>query len=425
MKDIRIQIDGTNFINNGDFTDQQIHQLAQIKLIKKYNKKNITGFKLAFVGCVELNDLVLVSLPYGITSKQIQGCTESKIRSLLVNVIKSIKQYTNKTDVVTSGKIAASFYLLDDLESNGLLTKFIKSDSTKDNGSINWAKTIKRNTPFKIGNTWGYTDFIRRGNINHETHELTMVHKWAIKEAFSLISLISDDYKIDIDDYETHLSESDIKEILFRLQPKLTKDRDIHVLDMIHQLINENDRFNISAIYTKNFNLIWEQALQNVLEHNQLLRDKIPNVLWNDISEVTNELKIKVKSEGGSPEVDIIFKVNDTLHVLDAKYYDLFNKGSRPGLTDLWKQFYYGQAYKAIFDTKELPNNGFVFPCFMPESSIFIKKFSTVNFSVNSESGEINNLTEIPAFVASINLVLDSYLHKKSLQKYYLEIIDI
>ena len=424
MKNIIIQIDGTNFVNNGDFTDQQINQLTQIKLIKKYNHKNVSGFKLAFVGCIELDDLVLISLPYGITRRQIQGCTKSKVRSLLVNVIKSIRKYTNNIDVVLSGKIAASFYLLDDLENNGLLTKFIKSDSKKDAGSINWAATIKRNNPVKFGKIWAYTDLIRRENTNHETHELTLIHKWAIKQALSLISLISDDYKIDIEDYETHLSENDIKEMLFRLQPKLTKDRDIHVLEMVQQLLSESDQFAISAIYTKNFNLIWEQALQTVLKHDQLLKSKIPNVIWNDISEVTQDLEIKEKFEGGSPMVDIIFKANGTLHILDAKYYDLFNKGGRPGLSDLWKQFYYAQAYKAIFETKELPVNGFVFPCFMPDTVVFIKEFSSVNFSVNSELGEKCNLTKIPAFVASINLVLDSYLHGKSLQDEYIKLTE-
>ena len=425
MKKIMIQVDGTNFINNGDFTDQQINQLSQMKLIRKYNKNDLIGFKLAFVGCIELSNLILVSLPYGVTELQIKDCTESQIRPFLVNVIKAIRQYSNKIDIVTSGKIAASFYLLDDLESNGLLSKYIKSDSKKESGKINWSKTIKHSIPTKIGETWSYTNFFRRGNTKHESHELTIIHKWAINQAYNLISLISDDYKIDPDDYETCLSASEINEIIFRIQPKLTKDRDIYVLDMIHQLVCNNDQYNVSAIYTKNFNLIWEQALQNVLKHDIFLKNKVPNVQWQDISTVTDDFNIKAKFKGGVPEVDIIFQANNTLHILDAKYYDLFNGGGRPGLTDLWKQFYYGQAYKAIFDTQSQPFNGFVFPCFMPDSSMFIKKFSSVKFSVNSESGEINNLTEIPAFIASIDSVLDCYLQKKYLQEDYLKLTNL
>jgi len=298
-------------------------------------------------------------------------------------------------------------------------------NSEKDKGAINWGKTIKRSTPFKSGNSWIYTDFIRRHNINHDENELTLIHKWSIKQAIDLLSFISDDFPLLTDDFDTQLTIDDVKDIALKLYPKITKDREIYIINLILQLINEKSEFDLSAIYTKNFNLIWEKALQKTLGHNEFLKNKIPKVKWNDVITITEALHISPTLNAASPEVDIIFQTESELHILDAKYYDIFNNKSRPGLTDLWKQFYYGQAYKAILEIDEIPHNGFVFPCYMPKSDYFIKKFASVEFFVNLKNGSHNKLTEIPAYVASLQLVLDAFIYSESIQnKYLTEIVN-
>lgn len=423
MKNICIQIDGTA-ITHDILTEYQIQKLYELGLIKKIQINNFPVFKLSFVGCIEVDEIILISLPYGVTKLQLEKLPKKSFHNLIKSLIKSIRffshHYLNNNEFVLSGKLAASFYLLEDFENNGILTKHIKYNAEKDRGSINWGKTIKKNTPFKSGSSWIYTNFIRRHNINHDENELTLIHKWAVKEAINMLSIISDDFPSIPDDFETQLTNDDVKEIALRLYPKITKDREIHVVELILQLVNESSNFELSAIYTKNFNLIWESALQKVLEHSHELKNKIPKVRWNDIAITTKELEMHSLIKGVSPEVDIIFQAGTDLHILDAKYYDLFNTGSRPGLTDMWKQFYYGQAYKVILESEETPKNGFIFPCFILQPEIFIKKFSSVEFFVPISNGDQNKLTEIPAYVASLQIVLDSFIYSQSLQNKYL-----
>lgn len=424
MKNICIQIDGSLLTPNEIFTEYQIAKLLKLGLVKKIQKNNFSDVKISFVGCIELNDVILISLPYGVSYNQLKNTTFKDYQDLIISIIKSIRffshHYLDNNEFVLSGKLAASFYILEDFENHGILTKLIKYNSKKDKGSINWGKTIKRKIPFKASNSWVYKDFIRRHNINHDDNELTLIHKWSIKKAIDLLSFISNDFPLFTDDFDTQLTIHDVKDIALKLHPKITKDREIYVINLILQLINETSSFDLSAIYTKNFNLIWEKALQKTLGHNEFLKNQIPKVKWNDDITSAQALHISPTINAASPAVDIIFQSGSDLHILDAKYYDVFNNKSRPGLTDLWKQFYYGQAYKAILEVDEIPHNGFVFPCYMPQSDYLIKKFSSVEFCVNSKSGNHNKLTEIPAYVASLQLVLDAFIYSESIQNQYL-----
>ncbi|TLU65297.1 LlaJI family restriction endonuclease [Thalassotalea litorea] len=424
MSLVNIQVDGCVFRCEDLFAEEQIANLTSNNLLKSACSDNKYKVKTTFVGCIEVGDTLLISLPYGITSKQLNTNYPHQFKSLVVKVIKSIKHfshhYLGKNEIVQSGKLSAALLILEDYELNGILTKYNKQNFVRDKGKINWNNTLKKSQPYKLSNSWIYKDYYRKTSMKHDNHELTLIHNWAIHESLNLVEFISDEFNYDKDDFESHLTKSEVNEIVFKLYPKTTKDRELYVLDLISQLSNEKEQYSISAIYTKNFNLIWEKALQFTLGHDSTLREDIPKVNWNDCKKITEKLEIKPKNEGGAPEVDIIFKNNDQLHVLDAKYYDLFNAGTRPGLTDLWKQFYYGQAYQAIYNLDMLPKNGFIFPYFTLLNENSFRIFSEVLYSVEKESGASKELTKIPAFVASISDVLEAYLSDKNLIDDYL-----
>lgn len=410
-------VDGTTVSTNDSLTTEHLNQLVSHKLL---SAKSGGQYTASFVGCVEVSNSVLISLPYGIKEEYLSSSQFESIRGLIVKIIKCIRiferHFSGKNEVQTTGKISASFSLLEDYEEFGIIKKHIKSSVTNGKGAINWKKTISKYLPVKSGNSWIYSDVVNRTSMHHENHELALLHQWALHHALKHVAYISDEYNHFEDELNSSLSEEDVIDIIARFNSN--KDREIYVLDLISQLIGQQSTAPINAIYTKSFNVIWEVILQDALNHSVQLKDRAPKATWNDIGEICTDLNIKRKYTGASPEVDIIFQDGDELHILDAKYYDIFNNGSRPGLTDLYKQFYYGQAYKSIMDLPLLPHNGLIFPCYMPEQSELMIKFSDIEYSVSlKDKSEV--ITQIPAYVASIEKVLNAFLEKESIQDEY------
>lgn len=420
--DILIKVDGLNIEPVDKLTDSQISQLLNYKLITP--NANLI-YKVSFVGCVEVEGRVIISLPYGVSINQLSNLNFVGLRQFIRKMIKCIRffdgHFIGKNEIVSSGKIAASFSLIEDFEENGFIKKFIKENIVNGTGSINWKRTIKSFQPFKVGNSWVYKDMVTRSSTHHENHELILVQKWALKQATKYASLLSDEHQVIEDELEANLTQAEVIEIVTRLYPKCTKDRELYTLGLILQLLDEQNTSEFSAIYTRNFNVIWEKALQKVLGHNHILKEKAPRVTWNDDNSINNMLGLKNKTIGSSPEVDIIFEDKETLYILDAKYYDVINNGNRPGLTDLYKQFYYGQAFKTILGLSELPQNGLIFPCYMPNQDDYLIKFTNVEYVVKIDEG-VNKITEIPAYVASIEKTIDAFITHHSLQEEFLKI---
>ncbi|TYK66031.1 LlaJI family restriction endonuclease [Colwellia echini] len=419
-KDILIKVDGLSIQPEDKLDDSQINILLTHKLI---TQSVDLIYKVSFVGCIEVKGRVIISLPYGVSINQLSRLSFLGLRSYIIKIIECIRiferHFIGENEIVSSGKIAASFSLIEDFEENGFITKFIKENSINGTGSIDWKRTIKKFQPFKISDSWVHKNLVTRSNTNHENHELILVQKWALNQATKYSSLLSDEHQILEDELECNLSRDEVTEIVMRLYPKSNKDREIYVLDLILQLLDEQEGTEFSAIYTKSFNLIWEETLQQVLGHNQKLKDKAPRVMWNDDHSVNEELEIKSKPTGSAPQVDIIFENEDRLYIFDAKYYDIINNGNRPGLTDLYKQFYYGEAFKAILGLSDLPENGLIFPCYMPNQNDYLVKFTDVEYLVRGE-GYLNKITKIPAYVASIEKTIDAFLFGQSLKKYLL-----
>jgi hypothetical protein len=418
FENVFVIVDGSNVPTNDCLTIEHLNHLANYKLL---NLKEGGQYTASFVGCVEIANYVLISLPYGVKIDYLSSQTFESVRGLILKLIKCIRifdrHFSGKNEIQTTGKISASFSLLEDYEEFGIIKKYIKSSVTNGKGAINWKKTISKYLPVKSGNSWIYSDVVNRASMHHENHELAILHQWALHHALKHVAYISDEYNYFEDELNSSLSEEDVIDIISRFNSN--KDRDIYVLDLIYQLIGQQSTAPLNAIYTRNFNVVWEVVLQEALNHKVELKDKAPKATWNDIGTVCTDLNIKRKYTGASPEVDIIFQDRDELHILDAKYYDIFNNGSRPGLTDLYKQFYYGQAYKSIMNLPVLPHNGLIFPCYMPERSELMIKFSDIEYSV-SLKGKSEEITKIPAYVASIEKVLTAFLEKQSIQGEYL-----
>lgn len=403
--------------------EEQVQVLIDRNLI---TIDNDSGYKVLFVGCIEVGKNIIISLPYGFSATQLptRYGEFSNFKPFIIKLIKCIRifqhHFSAHKEIVSSGKLGASFSLIEDFEENGFITKYIKSNTVNGCGSINWNKTIKSFQPFKVGDSWLYKDVVTRNNIHHDNHELILVHKWALTKAIEYSSLLTDSHESIEAEVECHLTEAEVTEIVTRIYPKSTKDRDIYVLDLVLQLLDEQKITEFSAIYTTSFHVIWEVALQAVLDHEPALKEKAPQVTWNDDDIINKRLGINNRIKGTTPEVDIIFENKNRLHILDAKYYDVINNNNRPGLTDLYKQFYYGQMFKNTLAMNELPQNGLVFPCYIPEEEEYLIKFSNIKYDVKL-GGNLTKVTEIPAYVASIDQTIDAFITHRSLQESYLQ----
>jgi len=420
MNNTLIKVDGSEFEKLATISDDTLNQLISKRLLKKTDDNR---FKISFVGYIEINGTVLISVPYGVSTNQLAN-NRVEIQHLIKKVIKVIQffsqHYSGANEFCISGKIAASFKILEDFENYGLITRNKRTNSLRGTGAIDWTKTIRKNTPAKSGKNWIYESLVRRNKKIHESHELTALHRWALCKSLGHIQIVSDEFEHMNDLFTNILSNEEASGIASRQIGIATRDRDLLFLDLVQKLLSNDATETISAIYTSSFNIIWEKALQFVFKHEKKLKKKLPNVIWADDDTSMQQLHIKPRSSSGSPEVDIAFMNNNELYILDAKYYDLFNTGYRPGLTDLWKQFYYEQAYKIATSSNSTPKGGLIFPYFDTGKKLTIKKFSTVQFHVESANSDKVEMANIPAFVASIDDVLEQFLTGISSQKDYI-----
>ena len=414
--ELKLFIDG-QLVNQHKLEDDHISIFLNNGLIKPIGDGT---YKSNFVGLFCTPTLVVFSLPYGASKETIDSLSFENLRMFLINIVKSIRRfeshYKGDKEIILSGRMEAAIHLLEEYEEYGFLKLYEKKNSSQASGKTNWNRTIKAFTPIKQGNTWVYNSYIKRKNVSHQSHDFIMLQKWALKYALEKTYFVTDEFNVSEELLETNLTLNEAKELFLKLRNSSTKDREIYILELIGSLINEDDKLSSYAIYTKHFKVIWEKALQQTLAHNSNLVNLVPHVDWRDDKAVLNNLNLKVAGSKGKPEVDIIFQENNKLYILDAKYYDLRNR--RPGLTDLYKQLFYGVAFKSLLNLEHLPENGFIFPILSNNNSEVFYKFSIVEYKLQEADKDLAN---IPAYFANVNTVLKSFVEYKELRTEYLK----
>lgn len=229
-------------------------------------------------------------------------------------------------------------------------------------GKIDWNRTIKHIKPVLHNNNAVYLEFIGRKSQVKENELITQIHKYCIYESFLKIGwlFVSNMPPNPNIQYNYRLFDSVVKSKM--LQTNNDSDRELftNMLAVINYLNTEG----ISNNYqygTYRFEYVWEQ----IIDLTYGIRNKeqfFPKTIW--ITE-------KGKHNNACLEPDSIMIINDSIYVLDAKYYkygETLNPNDLPESTSINKQITYGEyiARQSLFKRKYGDNykvyNAFLMP---------------------------------------------------------------
>ncbi len=195
------------------------------------------------------------------------------------------------------------------------------------------------------------------------------------------------------------------KNILAQAISNTFVDREVSLLNNIMYFIFGSSNYNSEkpeTLATQYFHSIWEaicsELFNNEYDHFKYL---IPKPKWHVYNNKYNPYNFSRQIP------DILYYENNTLYVLDAKYYNI--KRNLPGWHDLVKQFYY--AYSLGISLNVKTRNLLLFPGLTDH---IVEYFGYVDIENDKRLGEVE------AYLIDIAYAIKSYglYRKQSLRNY-------
>ncbi len=227
---------------------------------------------------------------------------------------------------------------------NGYYVEKEVAFQTADRGSIDWAKTFRRNPAIIQGNnSLVYTQYTVRKSTPNANKEITRIHKYCVYESFNKLGwLFTPDMP------EKPDGEIDITRSVAILRDKLagTNNDNLKTLfkSMIDMLMYIDEKTSEKQFYfgTDYFERVWEKLIDRVFGIKNK-KDYFPRSRWL--------LKGKRGSKEKYPlEPDTIMirrdETGEKIYVLDAKYYRYGitgNPAHLPDASSINKQITYGE----------------------------------------------------------------------------------
>lgn len=313
-----------------------------------------TGFIIA-------QNQIFIVFPKGYVIPKDKIALKQHIR-LLIDVLIKYSQDSKLDSVEESllgglGKnsefISAAFWLIRDYFNNGILNFQKQEYGLNQSSNINWARTIKGTTPMVSNRRPVYVDLITKKNIHYE-NLITQIHQYAIGQCLALYGwLFSYDEEFE-SEYALPCDE-DLAVYLLDLEAQKTfEDRKSNLFLNLKELIlgsHNQSKDSIMTFVTPYFHTIWEKICSFIFTDDTKNLPKPPRPYWKVNNMIAETKQIP----------DIMFKVDNRLFILDAKYYRInFAPNKLPGWGDLVKQFFY--RHTLIKDSKDQIENIFIFP---------------------------------------------------------------
>ncbi len=253
-------------------------------------------------------------------------------------------------------------WLLNDYTKYGLYTTSLKSREVN-TGKTNWNRTINKETPFPGAN--GTPTYLRLHSERIKYGEqslISLIHAEVIRELdLSFCWTITGGSKTRISPELDFVNPCylNLEQKLHALKKELSitfKDRETQLLLALIGYLESNQSKDKGKfiIGSKTFHNVWES----------MLRSTLPQVI-----NVNSELPKPALhfQHGGKPALakgmltDIVIKNENTLSIIDAKYYKGETPTDSPGWSDIVKQFFYEKALSKIYPTQSILN-WFAFP---------------------------------------------------------------
>lgn len=289
-----------------------------------------------------------------------------------------------------SGRLAAAIALLDDYQSNGFIRRLNMNRSYKANGFIDWNRTIKT-SPCIISNRRPlYLTPDVRSTYSDPNNIICKIHKAVITECIEMFGLLCGISTNINEFFPMPISPSEAVSILKIELGNTYSQRDIEILKLLIQYLSAksgaDSNQDLELLVTPFFHNTWE-AICGYLFENQYnnLKSIVPKPKW----------KNAIVSNSISQRPDILFIHNNTLFILDAKYYDY--NSTLPGWHDVVKQLFYKFTIERYKENNKAANstlanvidikNVFVLPENGPKDLLYL---GDIYVNDVSELGDIN-----------------------------------
>ncbi|GAB6429019.1 LlaJI family restriction endonuclease [Bacillus cereus group sp. LD113LC] len=305
-----------------------------------------------FSGVVIEKDYVIVVFPKGYDVPSDFDVLKKHTINLLATLIRykqenDIDQYENNLLGGTgdNNSIAAAFWILKDYILNGLINIQKESYIFNGQGRINWGRTTKQLNPVVTNGQAVYLDYVTQKRNTDFNNLIYRIHQYAVYQSLNLYGWLFSG--IDFDEENVDLI-IDKDTAIYYLQKELQQtfvDREIHLynnlIEFLKGSIDKENRDKVITFLTPHFHTVWEKICDFVFNGTKKHEFVIPRPFWNIDGQIKYTKQVP----------DTMFISNQTLFILDAKYYRI--KEKLPGWGDLVKQFFYAKTIN-ITDTRNI-----------------------------------------------------------------------
>lgn len=362
------------------------------------------------VGFQMNKNYTVIVFPKGYSCNTNQINDDLQLIILILKNFKNNNKYSNfNLDIrnnIDESFLYSCFFIYDFWKKNGdyfeYKTKLDKYNISK----IDWPNTIKNSSLLSLEN---YLDIYGVRLLRDYESDFSSIFNDALFISINhLKSLIT--FKNNIKKTKMK-SIQESKYIINKIRRETFNSSKIELLNHIENIILGTSKFKIDSneffVYTKYFNIIWEQIIAKLLKSEySTLYDLVPNIFINLTSRYSNS-PIEYRQIP-----DILYISNNEVKIVDAKYYDI--EHTFPGKDDFLKQFFYDITLK----TSLVKRNYMIF-CGNEKN----KSLKIGNVKIEKIDSEFTQLNEIDLYVFDTKQAIENYLFHLTTSDYRKELL--
>ncbi|WP_209125735.1 LlaJI family restriction endonuclease [Alkalihalobacillus sp. BA299] len=247
--------------------------------------------------------------------------------------------------------IAAAFWLIRDYFDYGIINFQRQDYGINQSANINWSRTIKGVNPVISNKSPVYLDLVTKKNTHHD-HLITQIHQYVVEQCLDLYGWLFDYDEGVQNEYDLPYDEDLVIYLLDMEAQRTFEDRKSNLFLNLKEFItgsHNHSKDSVMTFVTPYFHTVWEKFCHFLFSDNEV--PELPKPYWEVNNTIARTEQIP----------DVMFKVDNRLVILDAKYYRIkFAPKKLPGWGDLVKQFFY--RLTLMKDEKDLIENIFIFP---------------------------------------------------------------
>lgn len=327
---------------------------------------NITGFSI-------VDNIPVIVFPKNYTVPR----NDKDIRYEAMLLLKTLLRYRNEHEfdaeenellfgdsLNDSSRISSAIFIIEDYLQYGLIRRRHEIYTVAKPGRTDWARTINKTIPLIGKSGAAYPEPVKRINTFDTGNILRQIHEFIVGDCASLWGWL---LSFDGEELEAKQLPCPLDEAIDILQEELTNtfvQREIALLNTMVEYLNAlrgvRDNSKMEFLCTPYFYWIWEAICGYIFDNDyNHLKIYVPAPEWH-----SDRFNV-----GIAQKPDILFYEDETLYILDAKYYNYHR--NVPGWHDVVKQFYYRLTLMKALHSKNVAGelgevckieNVFIFP---------------------------------------------------------------